>query len=498
MTDLVLGIDVGTSGAKSLLVDGNGTVLASAVHHYPTSRTTTGQVEQDAAGWWDGVVAAVRDTLTGIDPARVSALALSAQGGALVCADSEGRPLAPARSWLDNRAVDAAAELAARFGAHGFYERTGWRLGPRYNAAQLADLRATEPDLFGRTACFLDTAGFITRRLTGKVATDLNSSGITQLLDAAGQCYDPEILDALGITTDRLPTLVPTGTVIGPLTAAAADALGLPAGVLVVAGAHDQYCAAVGAGAIDEETVLLSAGTAWVVLGSAAHPIADRQENFAFGSHAVPGLWGQFGSLLNGGSSLEWVRRLWGTDGVPLGFDQVNQDAAQVSAGADGLLFLPHFGGTVPDWNDASRGSFVGVDLIHERKHFLRATLEGIGAEAAALLSLHRRLNPAARRVRLIGGATRSPIWPQILADLANVPIELPAVADAACLGAAVIAAAGDPARIAETSRRMVGEVAVREPGPDRDRYADQATVRQAFAEVLSATYGTTATPPRS
>lgn len=494
MTDLVIGLDVGTSATKALAVSDDGTIVASATRPYSTHRTTDGYVEQHPERWWSAVVACVGEITTTVDPGRVRAIGLSCQGGTLVCTDGAGRPVLPARSWLDNRPTASAQRLAERFGAHDFYDRTGWRLGPRYNAAQIGHLSADEPHLFDATALFLDTASFLTLRLTGSAINDFNSAGITQLTRAEAAAYDSDILDAIGVDQTRLPQLVPSGTDVGSLTAAAAAELGLPASVRVVAGGHDQYCAAVGAGATDARTLLLSAGTAWVVLGSASTPLKDPHEDYSFSNHVMPGLWGQFGSLLNGGSSLEWMRAVWSEGGQPLALDTLEAEAAATAAGAEGLLFLPHFGATTPDWNEDSRGSFVGADLVHERRHFVRATLEGIAAEAAALISLHRELNPAPETIRLIGGATRNRTWTRIIADMVDMPVDVSGVTDAAGIGAAIVAAAGEPGRIAETADRMVGDASRVDPSEDRDIYREQGNVRRHFASVLSSAYTTTTT----
>lgn len=496
MSDLVIGVDVGTSSTKTLVMDESGAIVGSAVVAYPTIHGPGGRVEQEAGDWWNAVVTTVRAALEHQDANRVRALTVSAQAGCVVCADALGSPLGLARSWLDATALAAAGDFERRFGRHSLYELTGWRLGPSYCAAQIADLRSSEPERFGQTEYFLDTAAFINTRLTGRVVADQNSTGISQLLNVSAQCYAPEVLEAVGVPIGRLPELVRSGEAIGPLTPASAHALGLTESVLVVAGGHDQYCAALGAGALDEGTLMLSAGTAWVILGQSAEPIVDPSENFAFGAHILPGRWGQLGSLRNGGSSLEWIRRVVGGSGRPASFEQINSFAEQTAAGADGLFLLPHFGGTVPDWVDSSRGSLVGLDLAHEPRHLVRAALEGIAAEAASLVELCRALNPGIARTRMIGGAVRSPVWPQILADMLDMPIEVPQVSDAAPLGAAIVALAGDPSRLRATAQRLAGQFHQIEPGRDAVVYAELAPVRRAFADALAAVYSVNPTVP--
>jgi len=488
MTDLLIGIDVGTSGARAMLVAEDGTVLGTASHTYPLHRGAHGAVEQDATHWWDAVVTTVRAVSALVDPARVRALGISAQGGAMVPVDAAFTPLAPAISWLDSRAEAAAALLRERFGTNGFYTRTGWNLGPRYNAAHILRTRLEDPQLFARTAAFLSTPDFILAHLTGTPVLDVNSAAITQLMDTATGTYDPQILDAVGVAESALAPLVPSGTVAGTLTAHAAAQLGLPQSVIAVTGGHDQYCAVVGAGAGQPGTLVLSTGTAWVTLGAARSVVADPDHHVSVSPHIMPGTWGQFASLLNGGPALEWVRALWSQDG-PLSFDALTADAQATAAGADGVVFLPHFGATVPDWNEASRGSFLGLDLTHERRHLVRATLEGIAFEAAHLIGRQRSLNPEAGTVRVIGGATRSPVWPQIIADVLGEGIELSTGPDAALLGAAVIAAAANPQHIAAHAARMVPVARVLPPGPDAAVYAELAPRRASIGRHVAHAY---------
>lgn len=488
MNELVIGIDVGTTGTKAVLVAEDGTVVATAYRGYAVTHDQV-RAEQDPEDWWTALVAVVREIASVAPRDAIKAISVSAQGGSTIFADRDGRAILPARSWLDARPEIEAEQLAARFDRHEFYRRTGWRLNPRYNAAQILNLRNDAPKEFAGTGRFLATADFINFRLSGRAVADINGAGITQLLSLATQHYDEEILQFLEIDEERLAELVPSGSVIGEVTPAAAVELGVPQSTLVVAGGHDQYCASLGAGAFDESTLLLSAGTAWVVLGSTDAVVLDPSEHFAAGSHVVPGRWGQFGSLLNGGASIEWVRRLLASGGDPLPFEVLNAEAMATTAGSDGLVFLPHFGGTVPDWNDASRGSFIGLELSHERRHVIRAALEGIAAEAVELIDLYRGRNPAMRSVRMIGGATRSEIWPQMLADMLGDPVEVPASADAAALGAAILAAAADPAAIDAAADRMRRPVAIFDPSPDRERYAAGRARVRAFAQQLSSTY---------
>lgn len=441
--DLLIGIDVGTTGTKSMLVDANGTVVAQAYRGYPITRPRALVVEQDAGDWWAAVVHTVRECVAVTDARRVRAISISAQGGTLVAIDRHGDPLEPARSWLDRRAGSRVAQLEQRFGRQSFFERTGWRLFGAYNCVQLLDMRENNREVFDRASAFLGTADFLNARLTGVRTSDVNSAGITSLTNARAGDWDDDVLDFIGIDKSRLPLLVPSGTVIGHLTSEAAAALGLETAVEVVAGGHDQYCAALGAGVVEAGDLLVSTGTAWVVLGITAEPILDPRQNFGFGPHVAPGVWGEFGSLRNGGVCLDWARMLLGgSDGDS--YDTVEQLTASVTPGAQGLRFFPHFDGTTtPAWNDSAKGTVIGAELRHGRAEFYRAVQEGVCFELRRVIQGYESFGPTISKLRLLGGASNSAVWTQMIADVLGRRVEVPPLAHSACVGAAILAGLG-------------------------------------------------------
>lgn len=441
--ELLIGVDVGTTGTKAMLIDVHGTIIAEAYAGYPLNRPRALIVEQSAEQWWEAVVTTVRECTAGVDPQRIRSMAVSSQGGSLVAVDDSNRAIAPARSWLDRRAGDEVTRVEERFGREGFFHLTGWRPYGAYNCVQLLDMRHSEPTLFEQASAFLGTGEYINARLTGVRAGDLNGAGITQLLDVKAATWSPEILDMIQVDEDRLARLHEPGERIGTLTEAAAQELGLHQDVVVAAGGHDQYCAALGAGVTAPGDVLLSTGTAWVVLGVTATAIADPAQNFGLGRHVVPGVWGEFGSFRNGGVCLEWVRQLFGGS-APDDYLTINERAASVAVGADGLRFFPHFDGTnIPTWVDEAKGSFTGMELRHGPAQFYRAVMEGVVYEARRVLESYQSFGPEVSKVTLLGGASHSQVWSQIIADVLTTPVEIAEVPNSACVGAAALAGAG-------------------------------------------------------
>lgn len=466
--DLVIGIDVGTTGTKAMVLDVTGAVLHEAYFAYGLDRPEPLHVEQDPEDWWRGVVSTVRECAEHVNGAPIRALAVSAQGGSVVAVDEHGIALAPARSWLDRRASAQAREISDRFGKRAFFERTGWRLYGAYNAVQLMNMRDEEPQLFADAAYFLSTADYINFRLTGLPKVDRNSIGITQLASAESMDWDPEILEFIGIDRARLSEIVTPGEQIGHLTVESAAELGLNERTMLVAGGHDQYCAALGAGVIDEGDLLISTGTAWVVLGISEQAIPDPVANFGHGNHVVSGRWGNFGSFRNGGVCLDWARSLFGGKEGPISYEDVDAYAAAAAPGAEGVRFFPHFDGTnIPDWSDESKGSFLGMELRHGQPEFITAVLEGICFELRRVLQAYGDFAPRGGRVRLLGGAAKSPAWTQMIADILNEPVEVPRVTNSACVGAAILAAVGTGAfaDAAEAYTRMSFDLETYAPG---------------------------------
>jgi xylulokinase len=464
---LYLGVDVGTTGTKAMVVDADGVSIGRGTARYRLRSPRPGLYVQDARDWLSAVTAAVREACAGVDAGGVAAMAISAQGGTLVAVDAGLAPLTDARSWLDRRATRSAAVFEQAFGRAELYRRTGWPVAPNNTAAQLLDLASSEPDAFAAASCFCDTAAFVNGWLTGTPAVDTNVAGIAQLVDAESATWDADILRVIGVEPDRLPRLAAPGSAIGELTERAALALGLRPSTVVAAGAQDQFCAALGAGAIGRDDVLLSTGTAWVMLAVGDSAYWDPEAGIGTGRHLAPGLWGHFGEVSNGGVSLEWARRLLAHgDDAPVARDELEAVLAATPPGADGLSFFPFFDGTSPyDHLETSRGSLLGLSLSHDHRHVLRAVAEGVAFATRILLEGYRASVGAPGRTPVVaGGAARSRAWMQLLADVLGSELSVSTEPDAACVGAAILAATavGEvPGTVAGAERMGCARVAV-------------------------------------
>lgn len=428
----LIGIDVGTTGTKAMLFAASGACLKTAYQDYAISTPQVGRVEQSPEDWWQAVGKTVREVSRGCED-EVLALSVSTQGGTLVCADKDGHPLTPAFVWNDSRCKKQAEAFSAQFGSDAMYQKTGWALFSGMPAMQIRWVKENLPDIFCNTALFLTVPDFLSFKMTGKAALDYSNAGINQLIDVREGRYDKAILDFAGIDESRLPALVPSGAVIGDLTQQAADFLGLTTNARLIAGAHDQYAVALGAGATRPGDILIGSGTAWVVTAMEQNPDFS---GLSQSRSAVPGLWGSLCSLSHGGVCLDWLRKnIIGTQPDPVDYETLNREVADRKAAEEGLFFFP-FGGK------QNKARFEGLDLSHDRFHIARAVMEGVVFQILAMLERFPT-QPGQAGLLLAGGASKSPVWRKLLSDISGLPVRIPQMPDLACVGAAILAGVG-------------------------------------------------------
>ncbi len=442
MNRYLIGIDVGTTGTKSMLFSDTGRIISHAYAEYPCQTPGTGMVEQNAEDWWRAVVKTVRAITADPQTAKnVVAISLSLQGGTFVPVDRQYRPLHPAIVWSDKRCERQRQAFAQAFGQDYIYQKTGWHLMSGLNAMQIAWFRENHPDLFDRTGLFLSVPDYISLRMTGRPVVDISDAGINQLADIRAGRYDKAILDFIGVDEDRLPEIVPSGTPVGKLLKSAAEELGLPRSVLLVSGAHDQYAALLGAGITRTGDIMIGTGTAWVVTALTDEPCFES----GF-SQSVPasGSWGSLVSLSTGGVCLDWFRNgVAGSQTAGMTYAEINELASRRGAGVSGLRFFPYFNGTsFPIKGSGCKATFLGLDLSHDRVDIARAVMEGVAMQTVWTLDFFREQFPL-RAVKLSGGAAKSPLWVRMVANIAGCPIGVPLVTDLTCVGAGIMAGVG-------------------------------------------------------
>lgn len=426
MTRLV-GLDVGTSSVKGVVIDGGGAVVDAAEAGYALSLPRPGWVEQDPEDWWRAAEA----VLDRLGASRADAIGLTGQMHGLVALDAAGRPLRPAILWNDGRAGDQCAAVEERIGLQRLVEVTGNRPQPGFTAPKLLWMREHEPELYRRIAQVLLPKDYVRLRLCGERATDVADASGTLLLDLASRRWSAEVVDALELDAGWLAPVHEAPEVV-------ATAFG---GVPVVAGAGDQAAGALGVGVLAEAgpaSVVL--GTSGVVLMPCQRPVHDPDALLHAFCHAAPGVWHVMGVMLSAAGALGWVRRATGA--AP--FATLLAEAASWPPGVDGLLFAPSLSGErLPHADPDARGAFVGAALGHDRGALARAVLEGVAFGLREALELVERAVPVGALCRVSGGGARSDLWLEILASALGRPLEVRSDTAGAAYGAALLAGVG-------------------------------------------------------
>lgn len=499
MREAVLGIDIGTSSTKAILFDVTGGEIAVASQDYPFLTPQPGWVEQDPELVWRALLRVLAQ-LAGVaaEPpgCRIVALALAAQGGSIIPADANGDPIYPMITWLDTRCNDLMQQWYADGTADIVTRLSGWHPFPGLPLPSIAWLKEHRPDVHARATCYLGPADFLNRRLTGRLATDLSAAAEMLLVDINTGAWSEELCALGGVNPADQADLGWAGRIIGAITAEVAALTGLPAGTPVVAGGMDQVCASMAMGNTVPGRFMLSTGTAWTITGTAERPdrsVIPAGLNISF--HTVTNRWtvtqyiGGFGALVEW-----WLQQGWQSADPAAAFEKkqlygyLDKALAASEPGSHNLLFLP-LAGQIEGGDGAPGTSFVGLDLAHTRADLSRAILEGCAFEVRWFLDDLRSAGLAVDELRVSGGATGSPIWPQILADVGDAPIVIASYASWAALGAAILAGWGAGAYASIEAGIAALQPPVRRIEPNRELtplYAQRFGVYQRVARRLN------------
>lgn len=444
----LLGIDVGTSGLKAILLDADGATVDEATSGYEVRAPRPGWAEQDPDTWWEAlrlVLAALWER--GHDPAAIAAIGLTGQMHSLVLLDERGEVLAPSILWCDQRTADECGEITERIGGQGLLDLVANPALPGFTAPKVLWVRKHWPDVLDRAAHILLPKDFIRQRLTGEIATDVSDASGTLLFDVRNRRWSMDVVRALGIDAALLPPVFEGSAITGSVLPAAAEQLGLVAGTPVVAGGSDNAAAAVGLAAVDPGVLTLSIGTSGVIfapLDRFPDAIDGRLHVFC---HALPDRWHLMSVTLAAGGSLHWLREVLAPILPAAGdaaYDWLMERAAAAPAGSGDLVFLPYLTGErTPIVDPAARGVFFGLNASHRLEHVVRSVLEGVAFSQRQGLDLMRRAGAATAVARGAGGGLTSPVWRQVLADALGVGIQLAAPGTGAARGAAVLAGLG-------------------------------------------------------
>ncbi|MEJ5945189.1 FGGY family carbohydrate kinase [Pseudokineococcus basanitobsidens] len=443
MSDLVLGVDIGTSSSKALLVRADGDVVAVAVRAHHMSLPVPGRAEMDAdADWWGDVVALCGELVPQVPAGdRLAAVCTTGIGPCLVLVDEDGRAIGPAVLYgIDVRAGEEVDELTALLGAEALEERCGGGLSSQSLGPKLLWARRRTPEAWDRASAWHGCSSFVAARMTGETALDHHSaSQCDPLYDLRSRDWSRDWAPAV-LGDMPLPRLVRPDEVVGVVTSAAAEVTGLPAGLPVVAGAVDAWAEAHGAGVRRPGDLMLMYGSTSFLVQ--VLPELRRRPPLWTTCGLDAGSYTLSGGTATAGSLTAWLQQL--TGGVP--FEQLLAEARAVPAGAEGLLVLPYLAGErTPVFDAGARGVVAGLTLRHGRGHLYRAGLEGIALGVAQVLDLFGTAagTPGERPLVAVGGGTRGGLWTQVVSDVTGRAQVVPAQAVGASYGAALLAAEG-------------------------------------------------------
>ncbi len=436
MQPLLLGVDVGTTATKAVLIDQSGHLVAQGRAEYPTIHLQAGWVEQDANQWWISFCKATGDAISQAPGAKITGVAISSQAPTLLGVDNTGQPVRNALIWMDRRAQAQADKLGKKF--PNISQLTGNRADPYYVASKIMWLKENEPDNYAKSKFFLQIPGYLNYKLTGKFSLDSAHASLLQLRNADNKNWATEVLDFIGLDQSKFPPIGLASDLLGEVIQE--NEAKIPVGTPVYFGTVDGCSAAVETGVIDPGVVAEMTGTSTVLI----MPTDGNNFNDAFVAidHAIVNRQLRLGAMVAAGASVSWLVTsiLKDQNSMP----ELTQMATQVAPGSEGVIFLPYMmGERSPIWNTNARGVFFGLTLTTTPQMMFRAVLEGTAFALAHNVEIGKQSGIKIDEIRSIGGGSKSALWNQIKADVLGLPIAILKDSSGAAVGDAYLAGLG-------------------------------------------------------
>ncbi len=449
----LLGVDLGTSGTKTVLFAQDGRAIGSASQEYPLFQPRNGWAEQNPDDWWQAarntIARVVRDS--GVDPEDIAGLGISGQMHGLVMLDENGEVLRPSIIWCDQRTGAECEEITRLVGAERVIQITANPVLTGFTASKILWVKKHEPDVFARCRHILLPKDYVRYRLTGDFATEVSDASGMQLLDVPNRCWSPVMLEALGVDERWLGKVYESPEITGYISPQAAAVTGLSTRTPVVGGAGDNAAAAVGTGVVADGRAFTTIGTSGVVFAHTDRLSIDPKGRVHTFCCAVPGAWHVMGVTQAAGLSLKWFRDTFcqaeietakGMGADP--YDLMNAQVSQSPIGANRLFYLPYLmGERTPHLDPDCRGVFFGLSAMHQKRDLMRAVMEGVTYSLKDCLNVLAEMGVTPRRMLACGGGGRSEVWRQMLADVFGCPICVAQSSEGPALGAAILAGVG-------------------------------------------------------
>lgn len=476
----VIGLDVGTTGCKAIVFDLDGNIKGYGFHEYEVICSKQGLAEQDAERVWELTKIVIKKAIeeakikSNLDASDIKALSLSVQGDAVIPVNKNILPLYNAILGMDYRTTKESKLCSETFGDKNLFNLTGMRPHPLNSLTKILWFKNNRYDIYKNTYKFMTYADFILTKLGADPVIDYTMASRTMAFNLESKKWSNDILKRLGIEEDKLSKVAASGEIVGAISPTLADQFGLSKRLLLVTGGHDQTCAALGAGVIKDNIAVDSHGTAEVISTAFNRPMLNElmfSSYYPCYCHVIPNIYFTFSLNHIGGILLNWYRDVLGYAEVEeankLGIDPYELMISKTSKGPSSVLVLPHFNGSGTPWCDMdSKGAFLGLTMATKREDIVKGIMDSLTYELKINLETMKKAGIKINELRTVGGAAKSPIWLQIKADITGFPVGTLKTREAACLGAAILAAkaAGGYSSLEEGVNRTVFLSKIYEP----------------------------------
>ncbi len=483
MKELLLGIDIGTTGAKVVLIASDGDIIATSTNEYPVYIPKPNWSEQNPEDWWKATIKGIKQVLakSRTNPNRIAGIGLTGQMHGLVILDNKKNVLRNCILWNDQRTVKECIKINRIIGAERMIKIAGKPCLPSFTAGKILWIKNNETENYKKIAHILLPKDYVRFKLTETQGMDVADASGTCLFDVAKRDWSDEIINGLKIKREWLPPVYESPAVCGYVSKNAARLTGLREDTPVIAGAGDQAAQAIGTGIYEPGTISVTIGTSGVVFAAIDTYRYDKNGRLHTYCHAVFDMWHLMGVMLSAGGSLRWLRDLLYSNekiyaknkGIDI-YDLITKEAGTIPPGAEGLVFLPYLSGErTPHPDPYARGLFFGLSLKHSRPHLARAVIEGITFGLKDCLELLKDMGIRFNRVRVSGGGAKSLLWRKIMADIFNLDIVTVNATEGAAFGAALIAGVGTKVyrNAKEACKMTIYETGITKPDKDSEIY---------------------------
>ncbi len=449
----LLGIDLGTSGTKTVLFTEKGDSVAQSTVEYPLYQPQNGYAEQKPSDWWNAVCETIKNVieLSKIDVNQIVGLGISGQMHGLVMLDKENNVLRDSIIWCDGRTQKQCDEITEKIGKERLIELTANPALTGFTLGKILWVRENEPDIYKKCAHILLPKDYIRYCLTGDFATEVSDASGMNLLDIRTREWCNEIIEKLELDKNMFPKIYESADITGYINKSASELTNLPEGIAVVGGAGDNASAAIGLGVVNEGNAFTTIGTSGVIFAHTNKVTLDTKGRVHTFCSAVKGEYAVMSCTLAAGLSLKWYKDNFCQEEIEnakkLDVDTyylLDKEAEKIDIGADKLLYLPYLmGERSPILDSKARGAFIGLSAIHKKAHLLRAVMEGVMYSQKNCLEVLEEMEVLPDTMLACGGGGTSPFWRQMMSDIFNCPVNTVENKEGPALGVALLAAVG-------------------------------------------------------